>query len=94
MRHGKRGNTSTFLYVFDPFSFHVLARSRTLAVLALWAARGSAPLCGGRCRSHPLTACAHSGILVAGTGRRTGFCRSEQRTASAMVRDMVVFLLV
>jgi len=45
------------------------------------AMRGSAPLRGGRGRVHPLTACAPSGILIPGTGRRTGFCRSEQRTS-------------
>jgi hypothetical protein len=31
-----------------PFSPHVLVRARTLAVLARWAARVSAPLRGGR----------------------------------------------
>jgi hypothetical protein len=80
----------------------VLSRSRTLATLAVLAGegpavRGSAPLRGGRGRGHPLTACAPSGFLLPETGRRTGFCRSEQRTSVSglcdVVAQMVVFLL-
>ncbi len=64
-------------------------RARPLGCARLRAAFG-----GGRRCCHPLTACAHSGILVAGTGRRTGFCRSEQRTASTTVRDVVARMVV
>jgi len=40
-------------------------------MLAGRAARGSAPLRGGRWRGHPLMACAHSEILnLAGAGKR------------------------
>ncbi len=42
-------------------------------MLALWAARGSAPLRGGRWRGHPLTACAHSGIPMPGRDEERGF---------------------
>jgi hypothetical protein len=58
------------------------------------AVRGSAPLRGGRWCGHPLTVCAHSGILIPGTGRRTGFCRSEQRTSVSELRDVVAQMLV
>jgi len=58
------------------------------------AVRGSAPLRGGRKGGHPLTACAHSGILFAGTGRRTGFCLSEPRTSVSELRDVVAQMVV
>jgi len=60
-----------------PVSLHVLVRARMLAMLAMLAgevpaARGSAPpVAVASDRGHPLTACAHSGVLdLAVAGKR------------------------